>query len=358
VVFAIVTLKGRRTSFFLGDRSIRVNDPHDPDRDPEELAARYVDEVQPLIQYCYNCQPYEGGEIAVWVLGERTDLTEVFDGAGVPEETDLREALASQLRCMNCGTEGFDLGTEVGIRGQWEQELEERFRRARKMFGDRIEDFQAFLERTPTLGIAHELGELILRTVSAAKFPECKASGRFFRARLADGHCVFAPEDLDAPPDGKAPDARFNHAGQSVLYLASAEEVAIAEVMGERESALVWIQQFDLQPIWPILDLLVEGERISETEMLLLALLESDALAKPGGAAGSGWKPGYLLPRFVADCARNSGYAGLRYPSVRAAGYNFVLFDRKSVEQKLSKVDLPKVVTRRPPPDPFEPPTL
>jgi RES domain len=185
-----------------------------------------------------------------------------------------------------------------------ERELEERFTRARAAFSVRISAFQAFLERTPTLGVGHELGKLILETINGAEFPNCTADGHFFRARLTDGAKVLGPEDLDAPPVGKSSDARFNHAGQRVLYLASTEEVAIAETMGDLDSALVWVKKVNLEPIEHLLDLSVAIEELGKTEMLLLALLESDALNKPGGPPGSNWKPGYLLPRFIADCAR------------------------------------------------------
>lgn len=68
----------------------------------EQMVDRYKRLVQPEIYYCYNCQPYDGGD-PVWVLGDETDLEDVFDSYEVPEE--LRDDVASRLKCRNCGTE-------------------------------------------------------------------------------------------------------------------------------------------------------------------------------------------------------------------------------------------------------------
>jgi len=39
-----------------------------------------------------------------------------------------------------------------------------------------------------------------------------------------------------------------------------------------------------------------------------------------------GWKPEYFVPRFIADCARASGFAGIRFQSPRHYDRNLVLF--------------------------------
>lgn len=321
-----------------------MNDFHDHSPDPGEIAAKYVEDIQPLIRYCYNCQPWEGGQIAVWVQGERTDLVDLFGDAGVPADEEVRKELAAQLECLNCGTAGFDLATEVGIESKWERELGERFVRAQELYAEKISDFQGFLERTPMLGAAHEFGELIFKAMRAPTAPRCKASGKFFRARPAEGARLFDKKDLDAPPEGKALDARFNHAGQTVLYLACSEEVALSEAAGDEPSALLWLQEFELAPVAPILDLSVRSVDLSDDQILFFALLEFDALEKRGGLPGSTWKPGYLLTRFIADCANRSGYVGIRYPSAHAGGDNLVIFERESLTPKLSVIGEPRSI--------------
>jgi hypothetical protein len=329
-----------------------MRDFHEPPDDPEERAAPFMKVAQGAFDYCYNCQPYEGGE-PVWILGVQTDLGDVFEALDVPEDAEVREALAASLRCPNCGTDGFDVATEVGTKGHWERDLEARFAVAQSLYGSQIEAFEQFLERTPTLGLAHDFGKILLEKIKAQGLPRCDIGGEFFRARLADASKVFAVDDLDAPPTGKSSPARFSHAGQRVLYLASSEGVAVAEAMGDRESAVVWVQRFTLQTVGPVLDLAIETEGLTDDDVLLIALLNSRVLAKPAGLAGSNWTPGYLLPRFVADCARAAGYVGIKYGSVRSYGDNVVLFDRDAISKKLSSDIRPKLLAHSPPPDPF-----
>jgi RES domain-containing protein len=317
--------------------------------DPDEVVDKWGAEVQPLIEYCYNCQPWESGEIAAWVLGERTDLTDVFDMAEVPEDEELRMALAASLRCLNCGTTGFNLATEVGIRGEFEKRLEAQLNAARAAYRPQIEEFQAFLERTPMLGLKHELGRRLLSMVESEELPHREISGEHYRARLSNGPRVLASGDLGAPPVGKALDARFSHAGQRVLYLASSKEVAMAETLGDSPSGLVWLQRFEVKRIPRILDLSIDAEQLSPEHDFLIALLDAEAFARAAGEDESTWKPGYLLPRFVADCAKLCGYRGICYPSVRTHGTNIVVFDEATIESNVSTLGEPEIVPRRPP---------
>ena len=39
------------------------------------------------------------------------------------------------------------------------------------------------------------------------------------------------------------------------------------------------------------------------------------------------WKPEYLIPRFIADCARRWGFKGIVWQSTRGSGECIVLFD-------------------------------
>jgi hypothetical protein len=123
--------------------------------------------------------------------------------------------------------------------------------------------------------------------------------------------------------------------------------------MGDRDAAVVWVQRFRLQAAGPALDLAIETEALTDDDVLLIALLNSRVLAKPAGLAGSNWTPGYLLPRFVADCARAAGYIGIKYGSARAHGDNVVLFDRDAISKKLTSDGRPKLLLHSPPPDPF-----
>jgi len=54
----------------------------------------YIDEIQPEIVYCYNCQPYEGGE-PIWIMGRKCNLEELFNKYEVPE--NIRGEVADEL---------------------------------------------------------------------------------------------------------------------------------------------------------------------------------------------------------------------------------------------------------------------
>jgi hypothetical protein len=43
-------------------------------------------------------------------------------------------------------------------------------------------------------------------------------------------------------------------------------------------------------------------------------------------AAATAWKPEYLVPRFIADCARYAGYRGIIFNSSKHHDENLVLF--------------------------------
>jgi hypothetical protein len=77
----------------------------------DQMVKHYARLVQRDVCYCTNCQPFDGGEV-VWVSGEKTDLEDVLDDYDVPEE--LRDEVASQLKCRNCSTE-LERGATVGL---------------------------------------------------------------------------------------------------------------------------------------------------------------------------------------------------------------------------------------------------
>lgn len=125
----------------------------------------------------------------------------------------------------------------------------------------------------------------------------------------------FGPPSASATPEG-----RYNHAGKPVLYLASDVDTCLLEVDSPADGAYV-AEAHILRPV-RVLDLAAD----SLPSDILSALIASSLLSAT--PENRGWeRVGYAFSRFVADCARSSGYDGIKYPSVRAAtGYNLVLF--------------------------------
>ncbi len=65
------------------------------------MLEKYVERIQDEIRYCYNCQPYDSGEM-IWVQGVQYDMEDLLDNFRVPE--GYRNELVTMLECRNCGT--------------------------------------------------------------------------------------------------------------------------------------------------------------------------------------------------------------------------------------------------------------
>jgi hypothetical protein len=134
---------------------------------------------------------------------------------------------------------------------------------------------------------------------------------------------MWAPD----PRVDRIPQGRYNHEGQSVLYLSENLETAVAEVFdrpGAEPTGTVAVQGFDLLSLERVLDV-----RGTPTRSLLYsALVYEGHLSRPVEHSSS-WKPEYFVPRFVADLARLKGFSGIIYRTSKvfsAMGLNLVVF--------------------------------
>lgn len=150
--------------------------------------------------------------------------------------------------------------------------------------------------------------------------------GRWWRARKAEGARVFILQDLQPPPAHEArSEGRFNHYGQSVFYLGGTQRAALRETVDiNGEDRVAWLQEFGFSEIENILDLLVKDWSEELTPPLLAVGLTSEYINT--SASTTAWKPEYLVPRFIADSARNAGYRGIVFNSVKHTDENIVLF--------------------------------
>jgi hypothetical protein len=290
----------------------------------EERIEAWAARVQPSIGYCINCQPRDSGEY-VWVMGVQVQLGDHLADWRVPQ--DIRDDVADQLRCGNCGTCNFSVYDDIGLYTAEERAHSLRWRSWRKRYYKKLDDFGTFLSRYPYLGAAHNLGREIRRMIAAYEVTEVEPAS-WWRARRAEGARLFVTKDM-LPPDEQSvvSEGRFNHYGQRVFYLARDAETALAETLDhEKNEALAWVQEFKIPGISGVLDLIKpdwhEEERVP---LLALGLLSHmDRLAPP---RGSPWKPEYFVPRYIADCAKEAGFKGIRFRSARAYGTNLVLFE-------------------------------
>jgi hypothetical protein len=296
-----------------------------------ERIERYRSQLLEELQYCYNCQPWEGGP--VWILGSRIWMRELLNDLRIPES--MQKEVVEGVECPNCGS-SLDLSCDVGIRHQYEIEHDVRVQRARRAYGKRLFEFSQHIQDYPYLGAVHPVGRQILRDMRS--FPRIAVTdSSLFRARrLKDGR-RYTKDDLRPPDPNKiaVPDGRFNHGGKPHWYLANKPHAAAVEVAAQGD-AVVWIQEWHIEQLENILDLRAwdadgvrsfdePSEGPTDAPLLAVALIFSDHLRLP--VQKKTRQPEYIVPRFVADAARQAGYSGILFSSAKHLYDNLVIFD-------------------------------
>jgi hypothetical protein len=294
-----------------------MHDDFDPD-----LRQR-VEELANDIVSCEYCPPNQ--DDMGFVLGDPIEIQELLRQAGVKED-DLN-AYLSLIWCPNCGVSGtdFSLNDEVGMLTSEELLHRERWNEWTQELRPRVTDFAAQLETYPYLGGVHELGREILATLPT--FPRVTLpAGRWWRARKAEGARVFEVHDLQAPPAREAAaEGRFNHYGQAVFYLGATQRAALREVIDiEGPDRVAWLQEFSFGDIENVLDLRVKDWSEELAPPLIAVGLTWEYIGT--SASATAWKPEYLVPRFIADCARYAGHRGIVFNSAKHSDENIVLF--------------------------------
>ena len=294
---------------------------------PEELKD-YINEINSQIISCYNCQPYdkEDNEI-VWVEGDRYELADIFADNDVPEEH--WDEIIPYIQCPQCGNEFDYIGDEVGIMGEYEYAFQEKYDEIVEISKDKIQSFYTFLSEYPYLGIEHEVGQQIKEEIKNMPL-ETINNTIYFRARKPDNGKIFKHEDMLNPPQSiKIPEGRFNHYGQSHLYLGETEEVCAKEITSE-EKELLWLQKYKLIKVERILDVseYIAPYNIDEIPLFFAGLFHSGIINVQKSKDVS-WTPEYFIPRFISDIARFNGMNGIIYQCTKTIGKNLVIFDVK-----------------------------
>jgi hypothetical protein len=296
---------------------------HDIDDLDPDLRQR-VEDLAAEIESCQYCPENKESDIG-FMLGDAMEIQELFSQAGVDE--DDMESYLPLISCPNCGIGGtdFSLTDEVGMPTSEELLHRERWNEWTRELRPRVDEFAAQLARFPFLGGIHDVGREILNSIPT--FPRITLSARqWWRARKADGARVFTLADLQPPPHGEAAaEGRFNHYGQSVCYLGATQRAALREIIDISGIDRVgWVQEFTIGEISNVLDLRIKDWSEELTPPLIAVGLTSEYIG--AAASATAWKPEYLVPRFIADCARRAGYHGIIFHSVKHSDENLVLF--------------------------------
>ena len=287
---------------------------------------KYIDEIQPEIKYCVTCQPYDGGDY-IWVLGDESDLEDLLDDYDVPEE--IRDEVADQLRCNNCGCNLFRQAT-IGLKPQSEKEFDWKLEEWEKQYQNQLSEFATFLKSYPYLGAINPFGSQIVKSMST--FPKTIITDQeWYRARRIDNGNKAQIDDFKAPDSTivTIPEGRYNHYGQSYWYLANSKEAAAKEIVTKKE-VMVWMQCVYVQEAKDILDMRDVFEAGPKDSVVAIGIIFSDVL-KQVVKRDQGWKPEYFVPRFIADSAKLTGFKGIVFHSRRHFDDNLVLFEPNTI---------------------------
>lgn len=252
-------------------------------------------------------------------------MVDLFYEFNVPEEQ--WESIASYLKCLNCGSEFFEVWSDVGVKSKFDITLDKYIDQTIKKYGPAIKEFDNLLEKVPSLAYSHKFGRKIFNELEKLNFPVSSVSGTFYRAREAKSSEILSKEKMLNPPTGKSQEGRYNHSGQSHLYLSSDFETAIEEVIGVDEDKIAWILDVDVEKVDNILDLCFDWTMISpETCPIFLTLCTQNIISRSDRNNGL-WKPDYFMTRYIADCAKHLNYNGIKYNSTKKPNIeNVVLF--------------------------------
>lgn len=294
--------------------------------DLTQKEEKLLSKIQAQITYCLYDQSFDGSEV-IWLWGKETDVDDLMFDYGVPEKS--QEKILKHLECPFCGFSDFEMGFRVGIKTQYDIKLEQLYSNAKRKYQQPFEEFETQIIATPYLGLKHPLGRKILRELKRGILEVTEANGKFYRARKADPkNYPFTSKDMMAPDLGIPSEGRYNHHGHSHFYISENERTAEAEVIQDTEEEIeIFIQEFEtINPITNILDLSHELYEINlKTPPLLVTLFNFIEKRKNHN---KNYKPDYYVPRFIADCAKDAGFNGIKYISaVNHNGFNIVLFN-------------------------------
>lgn len=188
----------------------------------------------------------------------------------------------------------------------------------------------------PMLALDDKLGKYI--------YENLKRLGRFqvrdqifYIARQLNSNIPFDEPNMWHPPSNRVAvyEGRYNHFGQSFLYLANNEETAFMEVIPEWHKSCSMIQ-IKINKTIDVLDLRRVNFYVEENglDYILLhyMLVHEGTISRE--AKNPYIKPEYLVPRFVADCARHYNFDGILFNSTKNNGDNLVLFEPDTLREE------------------------
>ncbi|MFJ9960525.1 RES family NAD+ phosphorylase [Streptomyces avermitilis] len=175
--------------------------------------------------------------------------------------------------------------------------------------------FYLHLADYPMLGGEHEVGRRIIEQLDTVKTISLEKNIKLFRARPRDKKkrpIPYTQPEMFSAPFGLSKQGRYNVVGQGELYTCDNKEIAIRECVKDKDTTFDVI---DWELIEPVKMIDLTNKKHPLVEFCTYSLESSSGLD-------------YLVPNFIAQCAKSKGITGIVYRSkFNDDVYNYVFFD-------------------------------
>ncbi|TDL88734.1 RES domain-containing protein [Vibrio vulnificus] len=212
-----------------------------------------------------------------------------------------------------------------------------------------VNRFYNHIVKYPMLALEDKLGKQIYDSLKDLDRYEL-TDQIFFRARPLIENIPYDEEGMWNPPAYKLAvyEGRYNHFGQSFLYMAADEETAFKEVIPEwhRSCSMIKIKVQETISVLDLRKVNFYSENSSIKYIILHYMLVHEGTISQE-TKNSYIKPEYVVPRFVADCARLHNFEGILFNSTKNNGDNLVLFKPDMLKERgnVITVDEPYIFT-------------
>lgn len=269
--------------------------------------------------------------IGHFYIGVETEIDELFYKFNIEEK--LQNKFLKNLRCPECGNEDFDMASLVGLRSQYDKNLDLLYNKADKKYSKAIKEFETLHDR-PSLAFKSPIARKIYKELKDGFGKTISLNGKYFRGRIAqkpegsNEYKQFTTDDMLLPPIGFSSEGRYNNNGQPHLYLADCQQGARMETcqnyICDKDT---FVQEFELAgTINNILDLSHDFYEISLNTPLIFVVLFDFISSKKRNKIN--YKPDYFITKYIMDCARDLNYKGIQYNSAISKPHkNLVLFE-------------------------------
>lgn len=225
--------------------------------------------------------------------------------------------LVKKIKCYHCGSY---LSGNI-----WPYELPH----GAEDYINEMEEIAVLSKKAPFMILTHPFANKIFTFLKKIfeKTSEVIIDTPVYRCRNIEKEIPYCIEESGAVPDNSAKEGRFNHSGYGFLYVATTKKVAFLEIATNQEAS---VSMATLNILKRLRILNLTNIDSYKDDGIYWAIMASSLFFNPPG--GKEWdKPGYILTRFIADCAIYLGFEGISYNSQHPSeGSNLVIFKDKT----------------------------